>query len=201
MSKQLRRSSFAAPAPSSTGVGRDLLSALLGRKATAHCSERTIALEPACALASAHKISVMIPVHICRALQSWSSFFPPSIRISVFLWVSCLPCPLWFCSETRCFFKAFQPEVFDNLLVLSQVYIKAQQWSCISSNGYGNDFFFQRCGWFAIFPKHAYGLHETMLQKGNGSILVHFVNQNRIPDHGMWDAQHMNQWAAKKMGK
>lgn len=152
MSKQLRRSSFAAPAPSSTAVSRDFLSALLGRKATAHCSERMVALEPTCTLATACKISVMVPVHICRALQSWSSFFPTRYQNLCLLWVSCLPCPLWFYSETRCFFKAFQPEVFDNLLVLSQVYIKAQHWSRISSNGMGMIFSFRGVADLPSFP-------------------------------------------------
>lgn len=69
--------------------------------------------------------------HLQRALQNWGLFFffslvTESLSSSESVAFPVLY-PLWFCSETRCFFKAFQQEAFDNLLVLSQVYIKAQQ--------------------------------------------------------------------------
>lgn len=47
-----------------------------------------------------HCLSAMVPAHICRELCRTGAFFffffSPGNRISVFLWVSCLPCPLSF---------------------------------------------------------------------------------------------------------
>lgn len=210
MSKQPRRGSFTAPAPSSTGVSRDLLSALPGRKVAAHLWERAIALEPTFALTPTHCLSAMVPAHICRELCRTGSFFffffslvTESLSSSESVAFPVLY-PLWFCSETRCFFKAFQQEAFDNLLVLSQVYIKAQQWSRISSNGYGTDFFPLRCGWFAIFPKHAYDLHRAVLWKGNSFIFFFsFCEPKQHPRP--WEAytmsSYVNQWAGKNLRK
>lgn len=129
------------------------------------------------------------------------ALFSPANRISVLFWVSCLPCPLCFCSETCCFFKAVQQQAFDNLLVLSQVYIKAQQWSRISYSGCGTDFSFQRCGWFAIFFKHTYDLHRTALQKVKSCIVVQFVSQNSIPGHRKHVLCHMWTGGKKKLGE
>lgn len=105
------------------------------------------------------------------------TFLSPSNRIFILFWVSCLSCPLCFCSETCCFFKALQQQAFDNLLVLSQVHVKAQQWSCISYSGCETDFSFQRCGWFAIFPKLMYDLHRIALQKRKSCVTVQFTSQ------------------------
>lgn len=212
MSKQPRKGSFTAPAPSSTGVSRDLLSALPGRKVAAHLWERAIALEPTFALTPTHCLSAMVPAHICRELCRTGAFFfffslvTESLSSSESVAFPVLY-PLWFCSETRCFFKAFQQEAFDNLLVLSQVYIKAQQWSRISSNGYGTEFFPLRCGWFAIFPKHAYDLHRAVLWKGNSFIFfLVFVSQNSIPGHRkhipchhMWTNGQERIWGKKEI--
>lgn len=123
-----------------------------GGKFTSHCWEREISLEPTCIFTPPHHPSATVPGHICRALPS-SGPFIPLLAESLF-WVSRLPCPMYFGSETFCFFKALQQQRLDNLLVLSQVYIKAQQWSNITYSGCGTDFSFQRCGWFAVFPKH-----------------------------------------------
>lgn len=154
MSKQARQGSFAARAPSSVGVSRDLLSALLRREVyLPSLGEGN--LPGACLHAhlTPPSLSRSTRAHLQSSARQWL-FYPPASRISVLFWVSCLPCPICFGSETFCFFKALQQQGFDNLLVLSQVYIKAQQWSHIAYSSRGTDFSFQRCGWFAVFPKH-----------------------------------------------
>lgn len=163
MSKQARQGSFTARAPSSVGVSRDLLSALLRR-------EVHLPLLGEGNLPGAHLHPYLAPPSLshCPRAHLWSSaqqwpFYPLASRISVLFWVSRLPCPACYGSETFCFFKALQQQQFDNLLVLSQVYIKAQQWSNTTYSGCGTDFSFQRCGWFAVFPRHMEDLHRAAL--------------------------------------
>lgn len=155
MSKQARQGSFTARAPSSVGVSRDLLSALLRREVylpllgEGNLPGAYLHLYP-----TPPSLSHCPWAHLQSSALQWWPFYPLASRISILFWVSCLPCPMCFGSETFCFFKALQQQRLDNLLVLSQVYIKAQQWSTITYSGCGTDFSFQRCGWFAVFPKH-----------------------------------------------
>lgn len=126
MSKQARQGSFTARAPSSVGVSRDLLSALPGGEVClpllgegdfpGGCLHPS--LTPPC-------LSHCPRAHLQSSAQQWP-FYPLASRIST-LFLSQLPCPVCFGSEAFCFFKALQQQRFDNLLVLSQVYIKAQQ--------------------------------------------------------------------------
>lgn len=150
---------------------------------------------------SAHPTILLPPsqgtsAELCPVL----ALFSASNRIFILFRVSCLPCPLWFfCSETYCFFKALQQQAFDNLLVLSQVYIKAQQWSRISYSGCGTDFSFQRCGWFAVFPKHTYVFHRTALQKGKNYIVSQFM-KNSTPGHRKHVLCHIWTTGQEKLG-
>lgn len=154
MSKQGRQGSFTARAPSSVGVSRDLLSASLRREVYLPSLGEGNLLGACLHLyLTPPSLSHCPRAHLQSPAQQWP-FYPLASRISILFRVSCLPCPMCFGSETFCFFKALQQQGFDNLLVLSQVYIKAQQWSNIAYSGCGTDFFFQRWGWFAIFPKH-----------------------------------------------
>lgn len=203
MSKQPRQGSFHAPAPSSVGVSRDLLSALVGREV--YLSSLGVGDLPGACLRPYPTPPVPLPPSqgTSAELGPAVALFCPGNRISILFWVSCLPCPLCFCSETCCFFKALQQQAFDNLLVLSQVYIKAQQWSRISYSGCGTDFSFQRCGWFAVFPKHMYDLHRTALQKEKSCIVVQFMSQNSIPGHRkhalyhIWTSGQQKIWGKK----
>lgn len=190
MSKQLRSSSFAAPASSSTAVSRDLLSALLGTKATAHCLERMVALEPSRTLAPACKISVMVPVHIGRALQSWSSSYPPPPPRyqNLCLPLSQLP-SLSFMVLLR---NTLLLQSFSTRSVWQSVGVKPglYQSTVLKSyliKCYGNDFFFQRCGRFAIFPKHTYDLHEKQYYR-KGIVLYLSILWAKTESQAMGDA-------------
>lgn len=104
--------------------------------------------------------------------QGTSAELSPGNWFLTFFWVSCLPCPLCFCSETCCCFKALQQQVFDNLLVLSQVYIKAQQLSRISYCGCGTDFFsFRGVADLPSFPNISVIFKEHHYRKARAVLL------------------------------
>lgn len=75
-SKQPRRGSFTAPAPSSVRVSKDLLSALLGREV--YLSLLGVSNLPRPCLCPYHTLhpSATVPGHICRAVPSSGSFLP-----------------------------------------------------------------------------------------------------------------------------
>lgn len=52
---------------------------------------------------------------------------------------------------------------------------------------YGNDFFFQRCGRFAIFPKHTYDLHEKQYYR-KGIVLYLSILWAKTESQAMGDA-------------
>lgn len=76
MSKQARQGSFAARAPSSVGVSRDLLSALLRREVYLPLLGEGNLPGASCMLTSPRHPSAALPGHIYRALPGSGPFIP-----------------------------------------------------------------------------------------------------------------------------